>query len=72
MKEKGPALTDEQVPLLVEYLARTAGNFTITFTVPDGAATAKGGGGKKGGGKGGGGFAAKNLKVPSRPPWKAS
>jgi mono/diheme cytochrome c family protein len=65
MKGKGAALTDEQVPVLVEYLVRTAGNFTITVTAPDGAA--KGGGkGGKGGGKGGGkagGFAAKNLKV---------
>jgi mono/diheme cytochrome c family protein len=66
MKGKGAALTDEQVPLLAEYLVRTAGNFTVTLTAPDGAAKGGGkGGGKggKGGGKGGGGFAAKNLKV---------
>jgi photosynthetic reaction center cytochrome c subunit len=65
MKGKGAALTDEQVPLLIEYLVRTAGNFTITVTAPDGAAKGGGkgkGGGGKGGGKGGG-FAAKNLKV---------
>src|SRR5580658_3134541 len=38
MKGKGAALTDEQVPLLVEYLVRTAGTFTVTVTAPDGAA----------------------------------
>jgi len=75
MKEKGAALTDEQVPLLVEYLVRTAGNFTITFTAPDGAA--KGGGGKKGGkGKGGVGLPPRtsrcSLQPPSRQPCKAS
>jgi Photosynthetic reaction centre cytochrome C subunit len=61
MQGKGAAVTAEQAPLLVEYLVRTAGNFTVTLTAPDGAAK---GGGKGGGkGKGGGGFAAKNLKV---------
>jgi mono/diheme cytochrome c family protein len=38
MQGKGAAVTDEQVPLLVEYLVRTAGNFTVTVTAPDGAA----------------------------------
>jgi Photosynthetic reaction centre cytochrome C subunit len=62
MKEKGADLTDEQVPVVVEYLTRAAGTLTIA------AADAKGGkgGGKggKGGGKGGGGGpAGKNLQV---------
>ena len=65
MKEKGANLTDEQVPVVVDYLARTAGTFTVTFTAPDGAVKGKGKGKGKGGGKGGdkGGFVAKNLKV---------
>jgi hypothetical protein len=62
MKDKGAALTDEQVPVLVGYLVRTAGSFTVTITAPDGAAKGGGKAGGKGGGKGGG-FAAKNLKV---------
>ena len=45
MKEKGAALTDQQVPLVVEYLTRAAG------TLPVAAA----GGGRGGGGRGGGG-----------------
>src|SRR5262245_7197600 len=45
MKEKGAGLTDEQVPLVVEYLTRAAG----TLTVP------AAGGGRGGGGRGGGG-----------------
>ena len=59
MKEKGAGLTDEQVPVVVEYLTRAASTLTIA------AADAKGGGkGGKGGGKGGGGGAAgKNLQV---------
>jgi hypothetical protein len=58
MKGKGAALTDAQVPLLVEYLVRTAGS--VTVTAPDGAAKGKAGG--KGAPKGGR-CAAKNLKV---------
>jgi photosynthetic reaction center cytochrome c subunit len=59
MKGKGADLSDEQVPLVVEYLTRAAG--TLTVAAADGAAKGKGG---KGGGKGkSGGFAPKNLKV---------
>src|SRR5262249_35417040 len=47
MKDKGAGLTDQQVPVVVEYLARAAG----TLTVP-----AAGGGGR--GGRGGGGRVA--------------
>ena len=63
MKEKGAGLTDEQVPLVVEYLTRAAG------TLPVAAA----GGGRGGGGRGGrvapfsaggaGVVSAANLKV---------
>jgi hypothetical protein len=60
MKDKGAGLSDEQVPLVVEYLTRAAG----TLTVP--------GGGRGGGGRGGGArgaplsatdVVAANLKV---------
>src|SRR5262245_56119959 len=44
MKDKGASLSDEQVPLVVEYLTRAAG----TLTVP------AAGGGRGGGGRGGG------------------
>jgi hypothetical protein len=64
MKEKGTALTDQQVPVIAEYLTRAAG------TLPVAAA----GGGRGGGGRGGGRVApfsaggaavvsAANLKV---------
>ena len=63
MKGKGAGLTDEQVPLVVEYLTRAAGTLTV----------AAAGGGRGGGGRGGrvapfsaGGAAvvsAANLKV---------
>ena len=43
MKEKGAGLTDQQVPLVVEYLTRAAG--TLTVAAP---------GGGRGGGTGGG------------------
>jgi hypothetical protein len=46
MKEKGTTLTDEQVPVIAEYLTRAAA------TLP---AAAAGGGGRGGGGRGGGG-----------------
>jgi Photosynthetic reaction centre cytochrome C subunit len=68
MKEKGAGLTDEQVPLVVDYLARAAG--TLTVAAPGGG---RGGGrGGRGGGTGrvapfsAGGAAvvsAANLKV---------
>ena len=60
MKAAGAGLTDEQVPVVVEFLTRAASTLTVA------AADAKGGGGKggKGGGKGGGGApAGKNLQV---------
>jgi hypothetical protein len=47
MKDKGAAVTDEQVPQLVEYLMKNAGTFTV-------AAAGGGRGGGKGGGRGGG------------------
>jgi Photosynthetic reaction centre cytochrome C subunit len=60
MKEKGATVTDEQVPLLAEYLVKNAG----TFTVAAAGGAGKGKGGGRGGLKGkGGGFAGKNLKV---------
>jgi hypothetical protein len=67
MKDKGAGLSDEQVPLVVEYLTRAAG----TLTVPA-AGGGRGGGGRGGGGRGGGArgaplsatdVVAANLKV---------
>jgi hypothetical protein len=62
MKEKGAGLTDEQVPLVVEYLTRAAGTLTVAAA-----------GGGRGGGRGGrvapfsaggaGVVSAANLKV---------
>jgi len=67
MREKGADLTDQQVPMVIEYLARNAG--TLALTALDagakgkaGGGGAKGGGGK-GGGKGGGGGGGKNIQV---------
>jgi hypothetical protein len=67
MQEKGAGITDEQVPVVVEFLTRAAGTLTVA------AADGKGGGkGGKGGGRGpvapfsAGGAAvvsASNLKV---------
>ena len=64
MKDKGANLTDQQVPLVVDFLTRAAG----TITVP--AAGGRGGGGRGGGGRvapfSAGGAAvvsAANLKV---------
>jgi Photosynthetic reaction centre cytochrome C subunit len=45
MKDKGAAVTDEQVPLLVEYLIKNAGTFPV-------AAAGGGRGGGRGGAKG--------------------
>jgi hypothetical protein len=53
MKDKGAGLTDEQVPVVVEFLTRAAS------TIPVPAAAAKGGKG----GKGGAAPAFKNVKV---------
>jgi hypothetical protein len=70
MKEKGADLTDEQVPVVVEYLTRAAS--TLTVAAADGKGGKGGGKGGKGGGKGkatpfsAGGAAivsADNLKV---------
>jgi hypothetical protein len=49
MKDKGAAVTDEQVPQLVEYLMKNAGTFTVAA-----AGGGRGGRGGRGGGKGGG------------------
>jgi Photosynthetic reaction centre cytochrome C subunit len=46
MKDKGAAVTDEQVPQLVDYLIKNAGTFPV-------AAAGGGRGGAKGGGRGG-------------------
>src|SRR5215510_10142920 len=50
MKDKGAGLTDEQVPLVVEYLTRAAGTLTVAA-----AGGGRGGGGRGAGGRGGGG-----------------
>jgi hypothetical protein len=65
MKAAGANLTDEQVPVVVEFLTRAAGTLTIAG---DGGNGKGGGGGKggfggKGGGKGGGGGGGKNIQV---------
>jgi hypothetical protein len=58
MKDKGAGLTDEQVPVVVEYLTKSAGTLTIA------AAGGPGRAGGKGGGFGGAPPAAgKNLQV---------
>lgn len=65
MKGLGANLTDEQVPVVAEFLTRAAG----TLTVAAASGADKGGGGKggfgKGGGKGkgGGGGGGKNIQV---------
>jgi hypothetical protein len=59
MKGAGANLTDEQVPVVVEFLTKAAG----TLTVAAAGGAGKGGGGKGGGkGKGGGG-GGKNVQV---------
>ena len=60
MKAAGANLTDEQVPVVVEFLTRAAG--TLTVAAAGGGGGGKGGGGK-GGGKGGGGGGGKNIQV---------
>jgi hypothetical protein len=57
MKGAGANLTDEQVPVVVEFLTRAASTLAAAGGPP-----AKGGGGK-GGGKGGGGGGGKNVQV---------
>ena len=64
MKGLGANLTDEQVPVVAEFLTRAAG--TLVIAPLTGAATgpAGGRGGGKGGGKGGGGGGGgKNIQV---------
>ena len=61
MKAAGANLTDEQVPVVVEFLTRAAG--TLTVAAADGGAKGGGGKGGKGGGKGGGGGGGKNVQV---------
>jgi hypothetical protein len=64
MRGLGANLTDEQVPVVVEYLTRAAG--TLTVAAPGGAGKGggfKGGGGKGGGKGGGGGGGGKNIQV---------
>jgi len=56
MQEKGADLTDQQVPLIAEYLNRAASTLTI-------AAAGGGRGGGKGGGKGAGKGAGKGLQA---------
>ena len=53
MKDKGAGLSDEQVPLVVDYLTRAA----ATLTVP------AAGGGRGGGGRGGGGAAGRLYRL---------
>jgi hypothetical protein len=71
MKGLGASLTDEQVPVVVEFLTRTAGTLTVASGTPGaggppaggrgrGGPPAGGGGGGGGGGRGGGG---KNIQV---------
>jgi len=55
MKGAGANLTDEQVPVVVEFLTRAASTLTV--------AAAGGTPGKGGGGKGGGGGGGKNIQV---------
>src|SRR5215831_6386689 len=54
MKGLGANLTDEQVPMIVEFLTRAAGTLTVAAGGAD-KGGGKGGGVGKGGGKGGGG-----------------
>jgi len=63
MKGAGANLTDEQVPVVVDFLTRSAS--TLTVAAAGGAAPGGGGkgGGGKGGGKGGGGGGGKNVQV---------
>lgn len=62
MKGLGANLTDEQVPVVVEFLTRAAN--TLTVADAGGDKGGKGFGGKGGGkGKGGGGGGGKNIQV---------
>ena len=64
MKGMGASLTDEQVPVVVEFLTRTAGTLTVAAAGGGGRGGRGGppvGGGGGGGGRGGGG--GKNIQV---------
>ena len=58
----GANLTDEQVPVVVEFLTRAAGTLTVAAAGGAGRGGVGKGGGGKGGGKGGGG-GGKNIQV---------
>ena len=64
MKGAGANLTDEQVPVVAEFLSRSASSLTVAAAGggPPGG-KGGGGGGGKGGGKGGGGGGGKNVQV---------
>jgi hypothetical protein len=66
MKGLGANLTDEQVPVVAEFLTRAAGTLTVAAAGgADKGGGSKGFGGKGGGGKGkgGGGGGGKNVQV---------
>jgi photosynthetic reaction center cytochrome c subunit len=67
MKGLGANLTDEQVPVVAEFLTRAAGTLTVAAAggADKGGGGFKNGGGKGGGkgGKGGGGGGGKNIQV---------
>jgi Photosynthetic reaction centre cytochrome C subunit len=63
MRGLGANLTDEQVPVVVEFLTRAAGTLTVAAAGGAGRGGAKGGGGKGGGKGGGGGGGGKNIQV---------
>ena len=64
MKGMGSNLTDEQIPVVAEFLTRSAGTLTVAAAggPPKGGGAPKGGFGGKGGGGGGGG-GGKNIQV---------
>ena len=61
MKAMGANLTDEQIPIVAEFLTRTAGALPVAAAGGADKGGGKGGFGGKGGGKGGGG--GKNIQV---------
>jgi hypothetical protein len=66
MKGLGANLTDEQVPVVVEFLTRTAGTLTVASGTPGAGGPPAGGRGRGGGGGGGGGGrggGGKNIQV---------
>ena len=65
MKGLGASLTDEQVPVVAEFLTRAAGTLTVAVAGGPGKGFGGKGGPPKGGGKGkgGGGGGGKNIQV---------